>query len=158
MLASIFAIALPLLAAVSATPYPGQCNRDLCFRGVFGTGLTQINPAQATLDCQANLGCTETPAATVTTTTTTVTAGVTYITVPAETQSATYTDGSQTCGTYVPAYASFCSGLPRYSSACSCNGATATTTTVDQPTKTATVVVTEPAVVFVTAGHDYYAL
>lgn len=153
MLASFFALALPLLAAVSATPQPGACNRDLCFRGVFGTGLTQINPAQATADCLANLACTNTPAASVTTTTQTVTYGVTTITVPANTQPASNTDGSVVCGTSVPAYASFCSGLPRYSSACSCNGATATTTVAPQPTQTATVVVTEPAVVFVTEGY-----
>lgn len=154
MFASIFALALPLLAVVTATPHPGQCNRDLCFRGVFGTGLTQINPAQATADCLANLACVATPSASVTTTTQTVTEGTTYITVPANTQPATNTDGSTTCGTSVPAYASFCSGLPRYSSACSCNSATATTNTVAQPTQTATVVVTEPAtVVYVTAGR-----
>ena len=41
--------------------------------------------------------------------------------------------------TSIPAYASACSGAVRYSSACSCIGATHTTTTVNAPTTTTTV-------------------
>lgn len=57
----------------------------------------------------------------------------------------------------VPAYASFCSGTVRYSSACSCAGITAATTTVPQQTvtttSTSTVLVTPTSTVTVTTTN-----
>lgn len=54
--------------------------------------------------------------------------------------------------TSVPTYASACSGTVRYSSACSCWGITAMTTTVPTPTVTATVTTTVSGCVGGTCG------
>lgn len=145
MFVSAIAFTLTTLSLVSATLNPTYCYQDNCYRGVLRTDKGQAFYDNAIADCKINLWCSATPSASIVTETTTTITGVTTITLAKITQQPTETQGKTTCGTFTPGYASLCSGMVRYSSACSCGSVTATTQTAATPTKTATVIYTQAA-------------
>ncbi|EPE29454.1 hypothetical protein GLAREA_00614 [Glarea lozoyensis ATCC 20868] len=115
------------LAATCALAAPSSCNQDNCLRAL----LAPARPAAA--DCSSYLVKTTTPAAA------TVTAVVTSSTAPQSTPAPSAVSAT------IPTYASACSGVVRYTSACSCVGVTATTVTAVTPTVTVTVTSTTPS-------------
>ncbi|EON70097.1 hypothetical protein W97_09363 [Coniosporium apollinis CBS 100218] len=90
----------------SLAPRQGGCSADNCARAVTGTRRGDVAQSSARADCSSFFARTVT-----------VTAGNT------ETITQTPTP------TAVPTYATACSGAARYSSACSCFGVTASTST-----------------------------
>ncbi|KJZ74428.1 hypothetical protein HIM_06238 [Hirsutella minnesotensis 3608] len=140
---AITAIVLSLAAAVWAGAIEGRnghCGGDNCARQVTGTrgGLLPLTSRKA--DCSAFMRTTIVPDATTTTVT---------VTTPHVQLSHARRDGvvleyraATEALTAVPAYASGCRQASNYSSACSCWGITAITTTAPQPTKTKTVTAT----------------
>ncbi|GKT58226.1 hypothetical protein ColTof4_12151 [Colletotrichum tofieldiae] len=113
------------------------CNADNCLRAVratrYGTATMELRMAE----CSSFLAVTETPSASTVFVTessietiTTNTTKTLYQRQAAETSISTKT---------IPEYASACPDAARYSSACSCFGATAATTTAPTPTVTSTV-------------------
>ncbi|WYZ38289.1 hypothetical protein EsH8_III_000203 [Colletotrichum jinshuiense] len=114
------------------------CNADNCLRAVratrFGTATMEVRLAE----CSSFLAVTETAtASTVFVTETkiqTVTANNTRSIVPRQA-----TLSAQIPVKTIPAYASACTDAARFSSACSCFGATAATTTAPGPIVTSTV-------------------
>ncbi|GKT41186.1 uncharacterized protein ColSpa_01367 [Colletotrichum spaethianum] len=113
------------------------CNADNCLRAVratrYGTATMELRMAE----CSSFLAVTETPSASTVYVTEssieTITANATktiYQRQAAETSISTKA---------IPEYASACSDAARYSSACSCFGATAATTTIPALTVTSTV-------------------
>ncbi|KAK2053189.1 hypothetical protein LY76DRAFT_629657 [Colletotrichum caudatum] len=113
------------------------CNADNCLRAVratrFGTATMEVRMAE----CSSFLAVTETPAAS--------TVYVTESSIQTVTANSTRTivqrQAAETAISTkaIPAYASACSEAARYSSACSCFGATAATTTAPAATVTSTV-------------------
>ncbi|OAA56414.1 Phospholipase A2 [Cordyceps fumosorosea ARSEF 2679] len=115
-----------LLNGVSA-----DCNSDNCARAVTGTRRGDAFETTAKADCSRFM--TKTVTGSVVTVTNTVT-----ITGAPKASDVTVMNRDMT----VPSYASACSGTSRYSSACSCWGITAGTTTV-HPTSVVTTTVTQ---------------
>ncbi|RFU82101.1 lipase/esterase family protein [Trichoderma arundinaceum] len=115
------------------------CNADNCARAVTGTrdGLLPITSRQS--DCSSFMLATVTPAATTTTITITVDPEIT----PKAKRDVGNYDAVTVYPTAIPDYADPCEGVATYSSACSCWGITAATTTAAQPTKTEIVTVTQ---------------
>jgi len=163
-----FELLLSFAAAAAAVP-AGElfnragCNADNCLRGIRNTA----RPGLA--DCSSFLASTVTPATSIELSTTTfsvtptntymvtgtITNLVTATEVVKQTSTKTVTNGvtvtpwlqvnkRQVTETpsNIPTYASACSGAVRYTSACSCLGAEATTITVAAPTTT--VIVGQP--------------
>ncbi|POR32475.1 Uncharacterized protein TPAR_07308 [Tolypocladium paradoxum] len=135
------AVILSFVAAAlaGAVEVRQNCGGDNCARQVTGTrdGLTAIESRKA--DCSSFMKTTVIPDATTTTVTVTVEAGA-----PSKFRRAAGLEyrAATTAPTAIPAYASSCQEGVKYSSACSCWGITAMTTTAPAPTKTATVTVT----------------
>ncbi|KAK0375809.1 hypothetical protein CLIM01_06853 [Colletotrichum limetticola] len=144
------------------------CNRDNCFRALLGS---KPGPASASADCSSWMQVTETPCTSTATQTATV---VSYTTTLANAypglkkmkreeiearQASTTTAAAPVCTpaqnrpSSMPAYAETgCKSTigtlvptARYSSACSCDGITATTTTLATPVTTITVTTTVEA-------------
>ncbi|PHH90665.1 hypothetical protein CDD83_2992 [Cordyceps sp. RAO-2017] len=117
----------------------GHCGGDNCARQVTGThpGLSPLESRRA--DCSNFMKTTVIPDAT--TTTITVTAQQDEPSRARRDAVLEYRAATE-APTAVPAYASGCRGASKYSSACSCWGITAATSTAPQPTKTETVTVT----------------
>ncbi|KAH6608241.1 lipase/esterase family protein [Trichoderma cornu-damae] len=134
------AIVLSFVAAAMAgvVERTNGCNADNCARAVTGTrdGLLPITSRQA--DCSSFMLATVTPEATTTTITITVDPDVT----PKVRRDADYA-AVTVYPTAIPGYASPCNSGAIYSSACSCWGITAATTTAPRPTKTEIVTVTQ---------------
>ncbi|KAL7943737.1 hypothetical protein V8C42DRAFT_100295 [Trichoderma barbatum] len=137
------AIVLSFVAAAmaSAIKRTDGCNADNCARAVTGTrdGLLPITVRQSS--CSSFMLATVTPQPTTTTLTITVDPEVT----PKAKRDAGNTAAVTVYPTDVPAYAEFCDTGAQYSSACSCWGITATTTTAATPTQTEIVTVTQSA-------------
>jgi hypothetical protein len=156
MHSSLFVALAALLPSVAAA---GTCNADNCLRAIRATKRPGLK------DCNQYLEKTVTPDAVTVTTVETQTQTVTptvYISVTdsrlvlvtaTQTQLVTQTSFvtvTQTVNSIfnkrqqtaaplaVPLYASACSGAVRYSSACSCLGASEATVTAEAPTVTAT--------------------
>ncbi|KAI9774371.1 MAG: hypothetical protein M1840_004265 [Geoglossum simile] len=113
------------------------CNADNCARAVTGTRAGAIPLATRLADCASFFQVTVTPANV--TQVVTVTAGAAakrHVGVKVRQVTAVPTD--------VPTYATACSGIVRYSSACSCAGITKATVTVSAPVATVTVVAQPP--------------
>ncbi|KAM4060786.1 hypothetical protein HRG_001683 [Hirsutella rhossiliensis] len=136
-----FAVAA-LAGAIQARD--GHCGGDNCARQVTGTrpGLTPISSRRA--DCSNFMKTTVVPDATHRTTTVTVTATHGEAAHVRRDGALEYRAATES-PTVIPAYAPGCRELRNYSSACSCWGITAVTTTAPQPTKTETVTVTTDA-------------
>jgi len=109
------------------------CNDDNCARAVTGTRFPIAVQSSHKADCSSFMEATVIPAPITVTATTTVAPPVTYRGLQARQQTE--------LPSVVPTYASACSGTARYSSACSCWGITAYTTTLPTPTVYATVTV-----------------
>ncbi|EFQ35134.1 hypothetical protein CGRA01v4_01747 [Colletotrichum graminicola] len=112
-----------------------ECSGNNCNRQVTGTrpGLLPISDRKA--DCTSFLKATVTPSPT--TVTITVTAGPARIRRDGQIVNREVTEFP----TVIPAYASSCDDAAEYSSACSCWGITAVTTTAPRPTVTTTTTV-----------------
>ncbi|TLD04210.1 uncharacterized protein PgNI_12141 [Pyricularia grisea] len=116
-----------------------KCNADNCARAVTGTALVakpSIGVRMA--DCSAAVEVTTTPAAKISFRTTTVTA--TTVTVPPGEATLTVMRDKREVAT-LPTYASACSNLARFSSACACWPAISTRT-VEAATPTVTITAT----------------
>ncbi|OLN97778.1 hypothetical protein CCHL11_07926 [Colletotrichum chlorophyti] len=131
---------LPTLA-VRAT----GCNADNCLRAVRATRYGTATMAIRMEECSSFLAVTETPAPTLMprdstvfvteTNIETLTANITQTLVRRQVTSEPLPTKT------IPSYASACSNEERYISACSCYGATASTTTVPASTVTSTVTI-----------------
>ncbi|KHN95510.1 uncharacterized protein MAM_06567 [Metarhizium album ARSEF 1941] len=138
------ALALSLIAAAVAGSIEarhGHCSGDNCARQVTGTrdGLTAITSRKN--DCSNFMKTTLVPEATTVTVTVTVNIGSdehASVTKRGDMEHRAATEAPSV----VPAYASSCNNPGKYSSACSCWGITAVTTTAPVPTHVATVTVT----------------
>ncbi|KAL7931741.1 hypothetical protein V8C35DRAFT_109065 [Trichoderma chlorosporum] len=135
------AIVLSFVAAAMAgvVERTNGCNADNCARAVTGTrdGLLPITSRKA--DCSSFMLATVTPKAATTTITITVDPDYTAKvkrTAPAGSAVTVFPSS-------IPEYASPCDSGAVYSSACSCWGITATTTTAATPTQTEIVTVTQ---------------
>ncbi|OAA41404.1 hypothetical protein NOR_05482 [Metarhizium rileyi] len=134
--AILYFVAAPVAGAIEARN--GHCGGDNCARQVTGTrdGLIAITSRKN--DCSNFMKTTVVPDATTVTVTVTV--------EPDEPAALTKRNieyrAATEAPTAVPAYASSCNSAGKYSSACSCWGITAVTTTAPVPTKTVTVTVT----------------
>ncbi|KAH8838708.1 hypothetical protein MCOR27_003647 [Pyricularia oryzae] len=120
---------------VTAAATAPKCNADNCARAVTGTALVakpSIGVRMA--DCSAAVEVTTTPAAE----TTTVTA--TTVTVPPAEETGPVVVTKRAIST-LPTYASACTNLARFSSACACWSAVSTRT-VEAPTPTVTITMT----------------
>ncbi|GJC93117.1 AAA family ATPase [Colletotrichum higginsianum] len=125
------------------------CNADNCLRAVratrYGTATMELRLAE----CSSFLAVTETPSATTVFVTEssieTLTANVTRTLY--QRQAAAEETAAVLSTQTVPVYASACSDAARYSSACSCFGATAVTTTAPAATFTSTVTVVSTTIV-----------
>ncbi|KAK2011855.1 hypothetical protein LZ32DRAFT_322671 [Colletotrichum eremochloae] len=127
------AVILSLISlALGSVVEKRACAGNNCNRQVTGTreGLLPITSRQA--DCSSFLKATVTPSPT--TVTITVTAA------PARVRRNGFIADRQVTDlpTAIPAYASSCDDAAEYSSACSCWGITAVTSTAPQPTVTVT--------------------
>ncbi|KAL6693311.1 hypothetical protein J3F84DRAFT_350715 [Trichoderma pleuroticola] len=135
------AIVLSFVAAAMAgvIERTNGCNADNCARAVTGTrdGLLPITSRQA--DCSSFMQATVTPAPTTTTITITVDPEVT----PKAKRAVADASAVTVYPTFIPEYADNCPDTFGYSSACSCWGITATTTTAATPTQTEIVTVTQ---------------
>ncbi|KAL0940431.1 uncharacterized protein CTRU02_203194 [Colletotrichum truncatum] len=112
-----------------------ECAGNNCNRQVTGTreGLLPISSRKA--DCSSFLQATVTPSPTTVT--------VTITAAPARLRRAGQLENRQVTAypTLIPAYASSCDDAAEYSSACSCWGITAVTSTAPRPTVTVTTTV-----------------
>ena len=116
------------LASLEERGTATKCNNDNCARAVTGTvPYGPTHPAVARSDCSRLLQSTITPPAVTILFTETVVAATTTL-VDAVKRSA-----SPVSSGVLPAYASPCSNLAAYSSACSCFGVTPTTITASIP-------------------------
>jgi len=125
---------------VFATTAFAQCNHDNCLRAVIASAFPTRS---GSADCASYFEATVTPAPVTVSQTSIVSVTYSVPSPPAKkrrdvapaimARQVTVTPSS------IPAYASACSGSLRYSSACSCVGATHTTTTAATPTSTTTV-------------------
>lgn len=135
---SVGFLSLLLRFALATNGTPG-CNADNCARAVTGTRSGKMPDVSSRMaDCSSFMLATVTPEPTTVVTTVTITVEKRGL----EARQATVHPS------VVPVYASACSGTARYSSACSCWGITATTTTAPTPTIYSTVTAT------VTAGCE----
>ncbi|RCI17031.1 hypothetical protein L249_3096 [Ophiocordyceps polyrhachis-furcata BCC 54312] len=135
-------VLLVLSSAASVVVGDNHCGGDNCARQVTGTrgGLIPVESRRA--DCRSFMRATVVPETTKTkTVTVTLTASHDgyYYGHDAELQAATKVP------TAVPSYASACRAASNYSSACSCWGITAVTSTAGTKTRTTTVSVTTEA-------------
>ncbi|EHK16144.1 uncharacterized protein TRIVIDRAFT_184567 [Trichoderma virens Gv29-8] len=134
------AIVLSFVAAAMAgvIERTDGCHADNCARAVTGTreGLLPITSRQA--DCSSFMLATVTPEATTTTITITVDPEVT----PKIKRAANNGSAVTVFPTSIPTYAANCDSGAVYSSACSCWGITAATTTAATPTQTEVITVT----------------
>ncbi|KAH7310313.1 hypothetical protein BKA65DRAFT_485000 [Rhexocercosporidium sp. MPI-PUGE-AT-0058] len=154
----------PALAAIAAAPV---CNADNCLRAIRATTslgsadcqsyfLTTVTPTRSTVTETAIVTSSTTTTWLYTTTTTVANTVVSTSLIPVAkrlfqpqdlplpdglaSRRQVVTDGPQTSTpTGIPAYASACSGAMRYSSACSCVGATRSTITASTPLTAITV-------------------
>ncbi|KAK3942501.1 hypothetical protein QBC46DRAFT_379763 [Diplogelasinospora grovesii] len=110
-----------------------------CQRGVGGTAGVKPPLSSRMADCSSLNTVTVTPAPYTTTTTSTV------LEIPSSVKKRQDDAGTAVTvtPTAVPTYATYCANPPAYYSACSCAGATPTTTFAPTPTVTATETVTE---------------
>jgi hypothetical protein len=118
-----------------------ECNANNCARAVTGTRSGKVPDITSRADdCSSFMLATVTPATSTYTTTTTVT---TTISVEYVKRDGILANRQVTVHpTAVPYYASACPGTSAYSSACSCWGITASTTTAPTPVTTTTSTVT----------------
>ncbi|MCJ1434077.1 hypothetical protein MMC27_003443 [Xylographa pallens] len=137
-------------AAAAATTTTLKCDADNCLRAVRASAFPNRSGAA---DCSSFFEATVTPATSTVTQTATVTAfsnkrrrALNAAEEALEARQMTVVPSA------IPTYASACSGSVRYSSACSCIGVTATTSTAATPMTTVTVTVTadvtKPTVAF----------
>ncbi|MCJ1420347.1 hypothetical protein MMC32_006704 [Xylographa parallela] len=153
-LSVLFGLAAAAAAAAttsSAAPTTtSKCNADNCLRAVRASAFPSRDGAA---DCSSFFEATVTPATSTITQTATVTAfankrrrALNAAEDALEARQVTVVPSA------IPTYASACSGSVRYSSACSCIGVTATTSTATTPVTTVTVTVTadvtKPTVAF----------
>ncbi|KAL8334386.1 hypothetical protein RB598_008908 [Gaeumannomyces tritici] len=147
------------MLATATVAVAGSCNANNCARAVTGTRDKIPSLETRRADCSAFMLATVTPA-TVTTTTTisvTVSKSTTSTTTTTTTTTSTTTTGIldprqvTQVPSLVPAYASACPDAAAYSSACSCWGITARTTTAGAPSATASTTATETTTVTVAA-------
>ncbi|KAF4627125.1 hypothetical protein G7Y89_g11032 [Cudoniella acicularis] len=111
------------------------CNHDNCLRAVIASAFPTRDGFG---DCSSYLLTTVTPATFTTTITVTATSLVAY----KKRDDVLFPRQQTAIPTAIPAYASACSGSVRYSSACSCVSATASTAFAPTPTTTKTVFAT----------------
>lgn len=133
--------AVILLAAASATAQTlSRCLADNCLRALRASAF---QTRRGTVDCSsfffatltpATLTITETITSSVTTSITVQTTDTTVLSLPPNVAKRQVTVTASS----IPAYASPCSGVARYISACSCLGVTRKTTTVLAPSTTIT--------------------
>lgn len=114
-----------------------DCSHDNCLRAVIASAFLTRS---ATADCSSYFLTTVTPATFTTTATVTQPTTTTVFNPPHKRDEGIMLHPRQqtVVPTEIPAYASACSGSVRYSSACSCIGVTAMTTTAPTPTYTTT--------------------
>ena len=128
----MLAISGPVFASLQKRADPSGCHANNCLRAIRATSLLP----QASVDCVSPFAQVIHPllkalqssflVETVTPQPVTVTATLTFTSLPKRT--AAY-------GPVIPTYASACSNVSAYSSACSCLGITATTTTLTPPVR-----------------------
>ncbi|KAH8912838.1 hypothetical protein BR93DRAFT_963974 [Coniochaeta sp. PMI_546] len=142
------------LAAFVSAAEAGSCNADNCLRAIRAT--TRL--AQASIDCAAVFDVTVTPS-TVTVTEYSTVSEIDTVTIPTTlvqtvhdtlttvvrvtstveaSETVTIQPAKRAVSSDVPAYASPCSGVARFSTACSCIGVTAKTVTAAAPSTTLT--------------------
>ncbi|KAG4418276.1 hypothetical protein IFR04_008552 [Cadophora malorum] len=135
-----------ILALALAQGALSACNANNCARAVTGTRIGKIPDQTSRMrDCSSFMLVTVTPATSTITATATITSTTTLggmmkrQAAVLEQRQVTVTPSS------IPIYASACSSAARYSSACSCWGITARTTTASAPVTRTTVTVTATA-------------
>ncbi|KAL1880547.1 hypothetical protein VTK73DRAFT_5560 [Phialemonium thermophilum] len=128
---------LALVSVASATS--PTCNRDNCLRAIIASSNPSIS---GVADCQSVLTATFTPATKTYTSTITVGPGPIIRAGVAEREANANVARDAACTPAFPTYASSCSSVARYISACSCVGVTPGITTAPTPSTTVTVTVT----------------
>ncbi|MCJ1400014.1 hypothetical protein MMC11_003217 [Xylographa trunciseda] len=146
---STLSVICGLAAAAAAATTTSACNADNCLRAVRASSF----PTRAgAADCSSYFEATVTPATSTITTTATVTSFANKRRRGLNAEPALEARQVTVVPSAIPTYASACSGSARYSSACSCIGVTATTSTAATPLTTVTVTVTaeitKPTVAF----------
>ncbi|MCJ1296429.1 hypothetical protein MMC34_007995 [Xylographa carneopallida] len=136
--------------AAAAAATTSACNADNCLRAVRASSFPTRSGAA---DCSSYFAATVTPATSTITQTATVTSFANKRRRALnEAEGALAPRQVTVVPSAIPTYASACSGSVRYSSACSCIGVTATTSTAATPLTTVTVTVTasvtKPTVAF----------
>ncbi|KAE9371894.1 hypothetical protein N431DRAFT_468047 [Stipitochalara longipes BDJ] len=145
-----------LVAGASASPalIERDCTHNNCLRAIIASNHAPF-PSSASKDCSSFMLATVTPATSTSTVTAWATVSSTLVTTTSVETDTVFTTIS-TLGvngiarrqqtvipSAIPTYATACANSAAYSSACSCNGIFATTTTVGAPITVVTVTSTE---------------